>query len=321
MSTYSIPDDSCAGRILLAFSSVMIEARVQLEAGWRQAGWIVDWCEGQHALARLLAMHPPDAVALCGVAGTLSGLVRTTRTSVPAAVVVALLSEGGLPERIAMMRAGVDLCWPIETQVEEVAAMVDAFARRGTASAAAASAWYLSNAGRVLAGPGGVRLPLTVAEREFMARLLAAPGHRLARQQLACGFRQRGVQDGAPVSSRCCLRGRPILRMPRRMTRPRACRATSTSWSRVCAPRRSAWASICPCCRCAAGVPVHRRQRRGLTCCAKPPLVLPDKQSGASGAHGTGLHLARHGRSGIQDKSEGLVRHVGWCCRTVQRLR
>jgi len=184
MSTYSIPDDSCAGRILLAFSSVMIEARVQLEAGWRQAGWIVDWCEGQHALA-----------------GTLSGLVRTTRTSVPAAVVVALLSEGGLPERIAMMRAGVDLCWPIETQVEEVAAMVDAFARRGTASAAAASAWYLSNAGRVLAGPGGVRLPLTVAEREFMARLLAAPGHRLARQQLACGFRQRGVQDGAPVSS------------------------------------------------------------------------------------------------------------------------
>ncbi|AWP73217.1 response regulator transcription factor [Bordetella bronchiseptica] len=201
MSTYSIPDDSCAGRILLAFSSVMIEARVQLEAGWRQAGWTVDWCEGQHALARLLAMHPPDAVALCGVAGTLSGLVRTTRTSVPAAVVVALLSEGGLPERIAMMRAGVDLCWPIETQVEEVAAMVDAFARRGTASAAAASAWYLSNAGRVLAGPGGVRLPLTVAEREFMARLLAAPGHRLARQQLACGFRQRGTQDGAPVSS------------------------------------------------------------------------------------------------------------------------
>lgn len=162
----------------------------------RQFRWRVSLCESpDHLLARL-DDESADAIVLFGAGQGLSALILSLRLAAPATRVVWQPSSDCPRVRIAALDAGAHACVPPNATDEEWDAVLRNLIRGGRPALALRPRWRVDARGRMLAGPGGERLPLTHTERAFFVSLLSAPGQCLPRE----GFfpdAARDPQDGA----------------------------------------------------------------------------------------------------------------------------
>ncbi|MCD0504449.1 response regulator transcription factor [Bordetella petrii] len=169
-------------------------ARSLATAGWQVHDYPVA------RLADLSTTHPPDLLVLEGEALGLRNALGVVRYIVPRAIVIALIEPADVERRVAILGAGAQACCAPDVDVRELVALGEALVRLRWAAvpppAARRVSWRLANGGRALAGPQGQYLPLTFTESAFFARLLAAPGHRLPREQLVAAPSPDSAQSG-----------------------------------------------------------------------------------------------------------------------------
>jgi len=161
--------------------------RPHLSSALAAMGWSVRDCTAIGLLGTLAVARPPQVLVLEGPATDLCTLASLVRFAVPQAALIVLADDSDIESRIAALDAGADASCPLQVDVRELAAMGRALGRvrgGGRALALETPGWCLASGGRVLAGPRGQRLPLTLTESAFFVRLFAAPGYRLPREQL-----------------------------------------------------------------------------------------------------------------------------------------
>ncbi|MFU1977997.1 winged helix-turn-helix domain-containing protein [Bordetella avium] len=128
------------------------------------------------------------------------------RTLAPSVGIVALTPPLSSEARVQLLLCGVDACLEQATRHQEVAAVLQALARRGLAHKLAPApehslslvgnsmapanvdhlerTWRLLEDGWVLTSPGNARLTLTGTERALLQALVQAPTHKLSREEL-----------------------------------------------------------------------------------------------------------------------------------------
>ena len=154
-------------------------------AGWRLAAVLRQFQWEARVFATLGGLHshlPGDAADLLVLQGPCAGiadLIGRLRHAVPGTPVV--WQDGGptAAERAAALDAGVDACVPAGMEPVEWDALLRSLYRRARCGP---GAWRVVASGRVLVGPAGERLPLTLRERAVLVRLFNAPGHCLHRE-------------------------------------------------------------------------------------------------------------------------------------------
>lgn len=147
---------------------------------------------GGHGLA-LLAGH---LAAVCGAA-------QAVRGTVPDARVVALVDQPGDARLLQAMRSGVDVCWPLKAPAALIATGLSRLARSGPDAASAAlpdhveGGWQLGADAWVMHA-GGLRVPLTSAERAVLLALYRAPGNVLSHAAIAHAVNTLPLGNGKP---------------------------------------------------------------------------------------------------------------------------
>ena len=121
----------------------------------------------------------PDLLVVQGPCTGMAALVHRVRQAAPGARVV--WQDGGATtaQRAAALDAGVDACVPADMEILEWDALLRSLCRRARCGP---GAWRVVAFGRMLVGPAGERLPLTLRERAILIRLFNAPGHCLHRE-------------------------------------------------------------------------------------------------------------------------------------------
>jgi DNA-binding response OmpR family regulator len=157
-----------------------------LAYGLVQRGWKLRVCRSPPQLLSLQQVSPAEVLVLTGTAEVLFA-TQSVRAAAPDAMLVMLARGASAVARIAAMQAGADACYPPDICAQELVAALSALDRKRSAveqDYLGSTPWHLAENGRALLGPSQQRLPLTLSERVFLTRLLAAPGHCLAREQL-----------------------------------------------------------------------------------------------------------------------------------------
>lgn len=165
-----------------------------------QQGWLVRACGDKTYLPQLLAEQTPAAVILSDTWDALLSTVAAIHTAAPEILLLVMAPDDATTQmRAAAMNEGADACFTASRQ-DEMVAFIRAGYRRLQGKVARSSlfssyvigGWRLVENGRVLMGPAGQLVPLTGAERDFLLRLMCAPGGRLSRIQLV----QMAAEDG-----------------------------------------------------------------------------------------------------------------------------
>lgn len=154
-------------------------------AGWRLATALrqFDWDTRVFASVDALLEHvsgdAPDLLVVQGPCAGMADLVHRVRQAAPGARVV--WQDGGATtaQRAAALDAGVDACVPPDMELLEWDALLRSLCRRARCGP---GAWRVVAFGRMLVGPRGERLPITLRERAVLIRLFNAPGHCLHRE-------------------------------------------------------------------------------------------------------------------------------------------
>lgn len=151
-----------------------------------RAGFSVRGCASGEALDAILDSFQPQIVVLdIGLPGedglSIAARLRAAR---PALGIVMLTARTMLEDRIAGHSLGADnyLCKPVE--MEELVAVVGARARAAVRAGEQETAWVFNARELSLQSPDGQRLPLTHAEYQVLATLIAAPGQQAGRSAL-----------------------------------------------------------------------------------------------------------------------------------------
>jgi DNA-binding response OmpR family regulator len=160
-------------------------------AALREFQWQVSACESPDELLDRLRTQDVDAMVLRGQAEGVPKLIAALRRAAPDAAVVWQAPAASARERVEALEAGVDAYSSARMEALEWDALLRNLRRRMLPPATDGPAWRLHE--RVLSGPDGERLPLTLTERAFFVRLLRAPGQCLRRDR----FFPRNPQEGA----------------------------------------------------------------------------------------------------------------------------
>ncbi|MDM9560896.1 winged helix-turn-helix domain-containing protein [Bordetella petrii] len=162
--------------------------RPHLPEALSAVGWSVRGCNAIAQLGALADQRAPQLLVLETPTESLCTLAGMARFTVPGAVLIAMADAEAVGPRVLALDAGADACCTVQVDIRELSALGRALCRRREARparpAGPAPAWQLTSGGRVLAGPAGQRLPLTLTESVFLLRLLSTPGHRLPRERL-----------------------------------------------------------------------------------------------------------------------------------------
>jgi len=155
-----------------------------LAAALRQFRWDVRVFDSLAALQETLPRQPADLLVLRGPCAAMPELIVGLRRAAPGASVVWQACGASAAERAAALDAGVDACAPATTEPLEWDALLRSLYRRARRGMCA---WRVVAPARLLVGPAGERLPLTVRERAILVRLFNAPGHCLHRESFFPG--------------------------------------------------------------------------------------------------------------------------------------
>lgn len=164
-SVFIVPSEDDAGR--------------RLATVLRQFQWQVRVFASLDALHEHLSGDAPDLLVWHGPRADMADLMNRLRHGAPDARVVWQNGGATTAERAAALDAGVDACVPAGSGALEWDALLRSLYRRARRGRCA---WRVVAPGRILAGPAGERLPLTLRERAVLVRLFNAPGHCLHRE-------------------------------------------------------------------------------------------------------------------------------------------
>lgn len=143
--------------------------------------WQVSACESVDELLERLRTDHVDAMVLRGQGAEVPKLIAALRRAAPDAAVVWQSAAASARERVEALEAGVHFYSSARMEPEEWDALLRNVRRRLLPPSTDGPAWRLDK--RVLSGPAGERLPLTLTERDFFIRLLRAPGQCLRRDR------------------------------------------------------------------------------------------------------------------------------------------
>lgn len=160
-------------------------------AALREYQWQVSAFESPDELLDRLRTDDVDALVLRGQGKGVPRLIAALRRAAPEAAVVWQAPKASARERVEALEAGVDVFSSARMEAMEWDALLRNVRRRMLPPMPDGPAWRLQE--RVLSGPSGERLPLTVTERAFFVRLLNAPGQCLRRDR----FFPRNSEEGA----------------------------------------------------------------------------------------------------------------------------
>ncbi len=176
------------------------------------SGFMVSRCQTLPAMYELQACARYGFAILHATQNEVLAAAARLRTLSPGVGIVALTAPLSAEARVQLLLCGVDNCLEEHASHEEIAAVLQALARRGMAQAAPARAlsmladgiqaaapggaaapseavglergWRLLEDGWVLASPDDARLTLTGTERALLQALVQAPTQRLSREDL-----------------------------------------------------------------------------------------------------------------------------------------
>ncbi|WP_255468970.1 winged helix-turn-helix domain-containing protein [Achromobacter sp. UMC46] len=171
-------------------------------AALREFHWQVSACESPTELLDRLRTQDVDAMVLRGQGKQVPQLIAALRRAAPDAVVVWQAPAASARERVEALEAGVDAYSSVRMDAREWDALLRNARRRLLPPATDGPAWRVHGGERVLSGPGGERLPLTVTERAFLLRLLNAPGQCLRRERFFPSDPQEGARSVDVLVSR-----------------------------------------------------------------------------------------------------------------------
>lgn len=171
------------------------------------SGFPVARCTELSAMYELHGQHRHGFVVLAASQSDVLVAAARLRTLAPSVGIVALTPPLSSEARVQLLLCGVDTCLEQDSSHQEIAAVLQALARRGVAQALMPPAprplpllaadlssnaengyvergWRLLEDGWVLASPDNARLTLTGAERALLQALVQAPTQRLSREDL-----------------------------------------------------------------------------------------------------------------------------------------
>ncbi|QDJ32778.1 two-component response regulator [Bordetella hinzii] len=173
------------------------------------SGFPVASCTELSAMYELHGQHRHGFVVLAASQSDVLVAAARLRTLAPSVGIVALTPPLSSEARVQLLLCGVDTCLEQGSSHQEIAAVLQALARRGVAQALVPPppvsrplsllaphlpphaengyierGWRLLEDGWVLASPDNARLTLTGAERALLQALVQAPTQRLSREDL-----------------------------------------------------------------------------------------------------------------------------------------
>lgn len=173
------------------------------------SGFQVGSCMEMVALYESYSPQRHGFVILAADQGDVLVAAARLRTLAPSLGIVALTPPLTSEARVQLLLCGVDTCLEQDTRHQEIAAVLQALARRGVAQAMASApvvrplsllaagmapaegasvtlerGWRLLEDGWVLVSPDNSRLTLTGTERALLQALVQAPTQRLSREDL-----------------------------------------------------------------------------------------------------------------------------------------
>ncbi|MEI2416299.1 hypothetical protein V8Z80_08945 [Orrella sp. JC864] len=174
--TVTGPGDESA---VLVFSSD-VQFRHATVSALQDAGVGAGWAESLAQARQYVEQAGVPLVVLADAPHVLARICRDLRVRRVSAGIVAVGHYAGVEQRMEVLQHGADVCLNGDLQAGELAAQLQALARRMGASllpdpVADTPAWELADDGWSLLCPDGTRLALSAAEREFMRALLSAP--------------------------------------------------------------------------------------------------------------------------------------------------
>jgi DNA-binding response OmpR family regulator len=176
----------------------------------REFQWQVSAFESPAELLERLQTEDVDAMVLRGRGKRMPQLIAALRRAAPDAVVVWQAPAATPRERVEALEAGVDAYSSVRMEAPEWDALLRNVRRRLLPPATDGPAWRVHGRERVLSGPAGERLPLTVTERAFFIRLLNAPGQCLRRERFFPGNPQEGARSVDVLVSRLRSKARRL---------------------------------------------------------------------------------------------------------------
>ncbi|MBB1594124.1 response regulator transcription factor [Achromobacter sp. UMC46] len=157
-------------------------------------------CEDSNGLFRLFQARRTPLLVMEAELSDLCMAVAGLRAMDTTAGIVAVSTFDSPENRILGLHCGADACFQPDVATAEIAAALQALVRRVPATASrrppadaeprapsaaapgeASGKWQFHDAAWTLVSPQGVRLALTLAEREFLLKLTASPDKRLPR--------------------------------------------------------------------------------------------------------------------------------------------
>lgn len=139
------------------------------------------------ALFAAIAIRLPDIVVLDVGLPDIDGyeVTRQLRARHPGLGIVLLTARGDTPDRVRGLSQGADAYLSKPVEIDLLAATLHSLARRlGGTRPPSPAGWQLDAQGWNLLAPSGANVALTKAERRLMARLVAAAGEAVGRQEL-----------------------------------------------------------------------------------------------------------------------------------------
>lgn len=171
-------------------------------AALRELQWQVSECESPGELLDRLRTQDVDAMVLRGKGNRVPQLIAALRRAAPDAAVVWQAPAATPRERVEALDAGVDAYSAVRMGALEWDALLRNVRRRMLLPATDGPAWRVLAQQRVLSGPAGESLPLTVTECAFFIRLLNAPGQCLRRERFFPSNPQEGARSVDVLVSR-----------------------------------------------------------------------------------------------------------------------
>lgn len=179
-------------------------------AALREFHWQVSACQSPTELLDRLRTQDVDAMVLRGQGERVPQLIAALRRAAPDAVVVWQAPAATASERVEALEAGVDAYSSVRMEPLEWDTLLRNARRRLLPPATDGPAWRVHGAERVLSGPSGERLPLTLTECAFFLRLLNAPGQCLRRERFFPSNPQEGARRVDVLVSRLRSKARRL---------------------------------------------------------------------------------------------------------------
>ncbi|AMD48901.1 transcriptional regulator [Bordetella holmesii F627] len=169
------------------------------------SGFPMACCSELATMYELHGQHRHSFVILMASQGEALVAAARLRTLAPSVGIVALTPPLSSEARVQLLLCGVDTCLEQTSSHQEIAAVLQALARRGAAqpvrgvpaarilpaspggdtdAVPAERHWRLLEDGWVLASPDNAQMPLSGTERALLLALVQAPTQRLSRDDL-----------------------------------------------------------------------------------------------------------------------------------------